>query len=83
MHGSFDKIAETANRSYRNWGIGIFALPVLILIALVGLAMTHSDTSGWVSEAVQAEFTSSNYGPEAVPTQPAKPATEARTVKAN
>ena len=83
MHGSFDKLAKSASRAYRNWGVGIFALPVLIFIALVGLAMTHSDTSGWVSQAVQAEFTNSNYGPEAAPTQLARPATEVRTVKAN
>ena len=78
MHGSRDKSGETDNRiSLR---IGFFALSALVFIALVGLAMTHS--SGWVSEAVRAEFTGTNYGPEAGPTQLAKPATEVRTVKA-
>jgi len=40
MHGLLDKSGETVNRIYRRWGIGVFALPVLLAIALVGLAMT-------------------------------------------
>jgi hypothetical protein len=31
------KSGEILSRIYRNWGIGIFALPVLIGIALAGL----------------------------------------------
>ena len=61
---------ETVNRIYRNWGIGAFALPVLMVIALVGLALTHSNPSSkWMSEAIRAEFTGANYGPEVAPKQ--------------
>jgi hypothetical protein len=64
---------ETVNRIYRNWGIGAFALPVLVVIALTGLALTHSERSSWMSEAVRAEFTSFDSGPEAMPKQLAQP----------
>jgi hypothetical protein len=69
---------ETVNRIYRNWGIGAFALPVLVVIALIGLALTHSDRSAWVGDALRAEFASVDYGPEAMPTQPAQRAGEIR-----
>ena len=45
MQGLFDKPGETINRIYQRWGIGIFALPVLLVIALVGLAMTPGSAS--------------------------------------
>jgi hypothetical protein len=83
MHGSFDKPGETIRNAYRSWGIAIFALPALVVIALIGLAMTNPDTSNWISNAVQAEFMSTNYGPETAPTQIAKPASAIRTVRAN
>jgi hypothetical protein len=70
---------ETVNRIYRNWGVGVFALPFLMVIALIGLILSHSDPSGWVSDALRAEFTSVDYGPEAAPKQLAQPAGETRT----
>jgi hypothetical protein len=70
---------ETVSRIYRNWGIGAFALPVLIVIALVGLALTDSDRSSWMSDALRAEFTTVDYGPDAAPKQLAQPAGEIRT----
>jgi len=83
MQGLFDKPGETINRIYQRWGIGIFALPVLLVIALIGLAMTPGTASNWISQATEAEFAGANYRPEAAPAQPAKPAIEIRTVKAN
>ena len=83
MQGLLDKSGETVNRIYRRWGIGVFALPVLLAIALVGLAMTPRAAPSWISEAAEAEFTGANYRPEAVPAQPAKPAVEIRIVKAH
>jgi hypothetical protein len=80
MHGLLDKSGETVNRIYRRWGIGVFALPVLLAIALVGLAMTPRAEPNWISEAARAEFTGANYRPEAAPAQPA---IAIRTVKAN
>jgi hypothetical protein len=83
MPGLLDKSGETINRIYQRWGIGVFALPVLLVIALAGLAMTPRDAPNWISQATKAEFTGANYRPEAVPVQPAKPAIEIRTVRAN
>ncbi len=83
MQGLFDKPGETIKRIYQRWGIGVFALPVLLVIALVGLAMTPWAASDWISQATEAEFAGANYRPKAAPAQPAKPAIEIRTVKAN
>jgi hypothetical protein len=81
MHGSFDKFGETGNRIYRRWGVGVLALPVLVVIALVGLAMTQPVASNWISEAVQAEFAGTNLPPEIASTQLAQPTMTVRAVK--
>jgi hypothetical protein len=83
MHGLFKKSGETINDVYRRWGIGVFALPVLLVIALVGLAMTPRGAPDWISQAAESEFAGANDRPEAAPAQSAKPAIEFRTVKAN
>ncbi len=83
MQGLFDKPGETINRIYQRWGIGVFALPVLLVIALVGLAMTPRAAPNWISQAAEAEFAGANYRLEAAPAQPAKPVIEIRAAKAN
>lgn len=83
MHGSFEKSGETVKSIYRKWGIGIFALPVLIVALLVGVAVTQPDVSKWISEAAQAEFVNSNETLEVVPTQNPPPSMQIRTVRAN
>ncbi len=83
MQGLLDKSGETINRIYQRWGIGVFALPVLLAIALVGLAMTPQAAPNWISQAAEAEFAGANYRLEAAPAQPAKPVIEIRAVKAN
>jgi hypothetical protein len=82
MHGFLNKSGETVSRIRRRWGIGVFALPVLVAIALVGLVVVHPAQSNWISEVVEAEFSGANLGPETRPAQPSKPPTEIRTVKA-
>jgi hypothetical protein len=82
-NGMFEKLGETIKRLYHNWGIGILALPVLVVVALVGLAMTHLDVSSWMSEAAQAEFAGANNRPEAAPKQLAQPSIEVRPVRSN
>ena len=82
MHGSFETSGETSNINYGRWGIGLFAVPVLIVMALIGLAITQPDTSNWISEAVQAEFAATTLVPDVAPTRLAKPAMEIRTVRA-
>ncbi len=82
MHGSFEKPGDTIKSIYRNWGIGVFALPVLIVIVLVGMAMTRQGATGWISEAVEAEFVHNGL-PEVAPAQVAQPAGPLRAAKAN
>jgi hypothetical protein len=54
-----------------------------MVIALIGLILSHSDPSSWVSDALRAEFTSTSYGPEDAPKQLAQPAGAVRTVRNN
>lgn len=82
MHGSFGKSGEVIRNIHRDWGIGVFALPVLLVVVLVGLAIARPDVSNWISEATQAEFASSGQLPEVTPTQVARPSMEPRTVRA-
>ena len=81
MHGSLNRSDENQNRTDRNWSIGLFALPVLVMIALVALAIIKPVASVWISEAAQAEFVGPD-APEVAPTKLAQPATQIRTVKA-
>jgi hypothetical protein len=83
MHSMFERTDEMIKRIYHNWGVGIFVLPVLVAVALVGLAMTHPNASNWMSEAAQAEFAGANNRPEAAPKQLAQPAGEVRAVRSN
>ena len=42
MQDSFDKSGDsTLKRIYRDWGIGVFILPVLIVITLIGASVFH------------------------------------------
>jgi hypothetical protein len=72
MHGSFDRSGENANRTQRSWSVGFFALPVVLVIALIALAVTQPVASNWISESVQAEFVGTDFAP-AAPTRIAKP----------
>ena len=84
MHGTFEGPRETSDNSTRGrWSIGFLALPALLAIALVGLALTQPTASNWISEAVQAEFASSFFSPETAPARLARPASEVRTVRTN
>jgi hypothetical protein len=82
MHGNFDKSGESNNRIGRGWGIGFFAMPVLLVIALIGLAVARPDVSIWISEAAQAEFVGTGLVRDVAPTQLAQPGPVTRTVKA-
>jgi hypothetical protein len=83
MHGSLEKSGKSVKDFYRNWGIGFFALPVLLVIMMIGWALMHSKASSLISDAVQSEFVGSQPPPEAAPTQLAQPASKTRTVRAD
>ncbi len=82
MHGSFDRSGESNNRISRSWSIGFFVLPALLVITVIGLAITHPVVSIWISEAVQAEFVDTYLASDAAPTGLAQPGSVIRTVKA-
>jgi hypothetical protein len=83
MHGSLDKSGKDENGIYQRWGIGFLALPALLAIVLITLAIVQPAASNWISEAVQAEVAVFNAMPEITPTQLARPAMQIRTVRAN
>jgi hypothetical protein len=80
MHGSIGRSGKTDDNP--TWNIGFFALPVLLVVALIGLAITQPAASNWISEAVRAEFAGIDL-PAVAPTQLAQPAMQIRTVRAN
>jgi hypothetical protein len=88
MHGSFDKQPKGDPPPYQNWSFKLVALPVLIVVALIGMVVSHPPAVKWVSDAVQAEFVGPRFvGTEIVPdlaspTQLARPTNQIRTVRA-
>jgi hypothetical protein len=84
MRGLFDRSDETARESiYRSWRIGIFALPVLLVTALVALLIAHPDLPNRIMEAAKAGFGNSGTATKAAPVGPVQPARDVRGVKAN
>src|ERR1700731_4772834 len=79
MHGLFRKSGEIANHIYRRWGIGVFALPVLLAITLVGMAITPRVAPNGMAQAAESDFTGPISRPEPPPAQPERPAIEIRT----
>jgi len=82
MHGSPEKPGNTEQNIYGSWGLRLWAIPAILLTALIGFVVSHPTASNWISQAVQAEFVGAEWTPDAAPTQTAKPATDIRTVKA-
>ena len=83
MPGPLEKQPRDSKSVYRNWDIKLFALPILLVVALIGFAVSHPGASRWISEAAQAEFVGADLVPDlAPPTRVAQPTNEIRTVKA-
>ena len=82
MHGTFDKSRKSYHRIDRGSGIEFLALPAFLVIAVIGLAMTHPALPSWISEAVQAEFVNPDLVREITPTQLAQPGMVTRAVNA-
>jgi hypothetical protein len=83
MHGTFERSGESRNLFQRSWSVGLFAVPALFVVVLIGLAMTQPAASIWISEAAQAEFAGAFMAPETAPPQLAQPDMQTRTVKAD
>ena len=84
MHGSLDKRQQDAQHNYQSFSIKMIALPVLVLVALIGMLVSHPVAIKWISDAAQAEFALSDVvGTDiAQPAQMAQPSNEIRTVSA-
>ena len=82
MHGSFDRSGKSDKGISQRGSIGFFVFPLLLAVALIGLAIFEPSASKWISEAAQAEFTGVYGVPDSSPTQLARPSMEIRTVKA-
>jgi hypothetical protein len=85
MHGSSDKRPE----GDQIWSIKLVALPLLIVVALIAMVVSHPSAIKWILDAVQAELVGSEFvGTEIVPdptppAQVARPTNQIRTVQAN
>ncbi len=83
MHGPFDENPKSEQNIYQNWNMKLFALPLLVAIALIGYVVSHPDIAKWVADGVQAEFASTDTAPDlASPTRIAQPHNQVRTVTA-
>ena len=69
MHGSLDKEPRDEQSNYQSFSIKLIALPMLVIIALIGLLVSHPAAIKWVSDAAQAEFVGTDFVPEVAPTQ--------------
>jgi len=84
MHGSFDKQPQDDQSVYRSFSIKLVALPVLIIVALIGMAVSHPAAIKWISDAAQAEFVGTGLVPDLTPpTQLARPTNQIQTVHAH
>jgi hypothetical protein len=88
MHGSFDKQPNDDQNTDQGWSMKLVALPLLAVVALIGMVLSHPAAIGWISDAGQAEFVGSEFvGTDMVPdlappTRTAQPTNEVRSVKA-
>ena len=83
MSGPLEKQPCDSKNAYRNLDIKLFALPILLVVALIGFAVSHPGASRWIAQAAQAEFVGTDLVPDvAPPTRVAQPTNEIRTVKA-
>ena len=80
MPRAFDKLDRQENSTQWKWIAGVAA--TFFMLALVALMSNSPTASNWVSEAVQAEFASSNMTPQQAPVQTAQPGNPMRTVRA-
>ena len=83
MHGSFDKQPHDDQNTDQGWSIKLVALPLLVVVALIGMVLSHPAAIRWISDAAQAEFVGTDMVPDlAPPMRAAQPRNEVRSVKA-
>lgn len=84
MQGPVDKTPRGEPNIYQNWSMKLFALPLLLAIALIGYVVSHPGVTGWMAVGAQAEFVGADALPDlAPPTLVAQPTNQVRTVSAH
>jgi hypothetical protein len=83
MHGTFERPGRSNDRLERRWNFWLLALPVLAVIAVIGLAIIQPAAPIWISQAVQAEIVGPFAAPDIAPTQLAQPGSMIRTIRTN
>ncbi|UGA48343.1 hypothetical protein HU230_0020830 [Bradyrhizobium quebecense] len=89
MQGSFDNRQQDPESNYGSFSIKLIALPVLVIVALIGMLVSHPAAVKWISDVAQAEFAGTDVVDVdpltkiAQPAPTALPHNEMRTVKAN
>ena len=83
--GSFDNRQQDPESNYGSFSIKLIALPVLLVVALIGMLVSHPAAVKWISDVAQAEFVGTDAFDTNPPPRIAQPAPAAlpRTVKAN
>jgi hypothetical protein len=82
LHRPTKDFGLSNRRHLRDWTAGILALCGAILVTLLGLVMSHTAASDWISQAAQAEFVGSDVQVLA-PTQFTQPNEQNWTVTAD
>ena len=82
MHGRSDRSEKSDRSLCERWGIGLLALPILLVLVLITLSIIQPTASNWIAEGVQAEFASEEAVPNEAPTLIAQPGMHTRTVRA-
>ena len=89
MQGSFDNRQQDLESNYGSFSMKLIALPALVIVALIGMLVSHPAAVKWISDAAQAEFAGTDVVDVdpltkiAQPAPAALPHNEMRTVKAN
>ena len=84
MHGPFEKARKGEPNIYQSWSIKLVALPLLLLIALIGYIVSHPEVAKWVADGGGAEFIGTNASPDAASAKRgAQPGNQGRAVTAH
>lgn len=55
MHGPFDKSPKDEPNIYQNWSMKLFALPLLLAIAMIGYVVSHPNVAKRVADGVRTD----------------------------
>lgn len=84
MHGPFEKTRKGEPNICQSWSMKLVALPLLLLVALIGYIVSHPEIAEWVADGVEAEFVGMNASSDlASAKRVAQPGNQGRAVTAH